>query len=361
VDKASLEQLQIQRDAKVRDAVECIDRSGRVSLALLVDENGALQTVLTDGDIRRGLLHGVSLDACVADLLPIKATLPNVEPVTAQVGTSTSALLKLMQSKAVRQVPLLDEQRRVVDIVLLRDLLPDDNNELQAVIMAGGFGTRLRPLTDNIPKPMLPVGGRPLMERLIEQLQQAGIRRVNVTTHYMPEKIVEHFGDGAAFGVEIKYVNEERPLGTGGALSLMPVPDTPVLVVNGDIFSGIDYRKMLDYHQDHDAEMTVAVTAHTIKVPYGVVDVGEGANIVGMREKPEFTLFVNAGIYLLQPTAYQHVPHGQHFNMTDLVDLMIATGRTVVSYPIREYWLDIGRHADYEQAQQMLQETGTVA
>jgi dTDP-glucose pyrophosphorylase/CBS domain-containing protein len=361
VDLASIKTLEITRDAKVREALACIDRSGRISLALLVDEAGCMITVLSDGDIRRGILHGIGLEACVMDLLPLKATLPNPDPVIAPVGTSKKALLTLMQSKGVRQVPLVDDRRRVVDIVLLRDLLPNDTTDLQAVIMAGGFGTRLRPLTDQIPKPMLPVAGRPLMERLVEQLQLAGIRRVNVTTHYKPEKIVEHFGDGSAFGVEITYVNEERPLGTGGALSLMPPPSTPVLVVNGDVLSGIDYRKMLEYHQDHQADMTVAVTAHLIKVPYGVIDQGEGAKVIGVREKPEFQLFVNAGIYLLEPSTYQHVPQNTHFNMTDLVERLIAEGRTVISYPIREYWLDIGRHADYEQAQELLKETGTVA
>jgi dTDP-glucose pyrophosphorylase/CBS domain-containing protein len=363
VDQASLRKFFITRDAKVRDALACIDCSGRISLALLVDDQESLITVLSDGDIRRGILHGMGLDACVLDLLPLKATLPNPEPVTASAGTSEAALLKLMQTKGVRQVPLLDSNRHVVDIVLLRDLLPDDDTDtnLQAVIMAGGFGTRLKPLTDKIPKPMLPVAGRPLMERLVEQLQHAGIRRVNVTTHYKPEKIVEHFGDGSAFGVEITYVNEETPLGTGGALSLMSTPDTPVLVVNGDVLSGIDFRKMLEYHQDHRADMTVAVTSHIIKVPYGVVDQGEGAKILGVREKPEVVLFVNAGIYLLEPFTYQLVPKGTHFNMTDLVERLIADGRNVISYPIREYWLDIGQRADYEHAQELLKEADSVA
>lgn len=361
MDQLSLEELQIKPSAAIRDVIECIDRSGRISLAILVDDNCALLAVLTDGDIRRGILHGLSLDASASELLPLKATLPNSVPVTAPYGTDRAVLLKLMQEKGVRQVPLLDAQRRVVDIVLLRDLMPESPAALQAVIMAGGFGKRLRPLTDNIPKPMLPIAGRPVMERLIEQLQQAGIRRVNVSTHYKPEKIIEHFGNGAAFGVEISYLNEEQPLGTGGALSLMPVPDTPVLVVNGDVVSGIDFGRMLEYHQDNQAEMTVAVTAHTIKVPYGVIDQGEGGRITGLREKPEFTLFVNAGIYLLEPTTYQFVPRGCHFNMTDLIERLISQQRTVVSFPIREYWLDIGQHADYEQAQELMKETGTTA
>ena len=351
MDKERFADLCIGPATSVRETIKSIDRSGRISLALLVDEQGRLLSVLTDGDIRRGILRGVSLEAPVTDLLPIKALMPNSEAVTASVGTDHPSLLRLMQTKFVRQVPLVNEQGRVVDIVLLRDLLPEVTAGLQAVVMAGGFGTRLRPYTEQVPKPMLPVGGRPLMERIIEQLQQAGIRQVSVSTHYKPEKIVEHFGNGAAFGVEIDYVNEETPLGTGGALGLMPKPSTPVLVVNGDILTGIDYRQMLEYHQDHKAAMTVAVNLHTFKVPYGVIDC-DGARITALREKPELRLFVNAGIYLLEPSAYRYIPANQHFNMTDLIQRLMDDGQTVVSFPIREYWLDIGQHADYEQAQE---------
>ena len=340
----------------VREAINCIDRSGRISLALLVDGRGQLVSVLTDGDVRRGILRKIQLDDPVAELLPIKALMPNSEPVTAPVGTDHATLLRLMQQRSVRQVPLVDELNRVVDIVLLRDLLPEVAGGLQAVIMAGGFGTRLRPLTEHLPKPMLPVGDRPLMERIIEQLQQAGIRRINITTHFKPEKIVEHFGNGAAFGVDINYVNEDMPLGTGGALSLMPTPTTPILVVNGDVLTGIDYLQMLDYHQEHQAVMTVAANLHTIKVPYGVID-SDGSHITGLREKPEIRVFVNAGIYLIEPAAYEFIPANGHFNMTELIERLIAAGQPVVSFPIREYWLDIGQHADYERAEEMVKQS----
>lgn len=337
-------------EATVREAIQCIDRSGRISLAMLVDKDGRLLSVLTDGDIRRGILRGVSLDAPVSELLPIKASMPNAKAVTAAAGTEHSALLKIMQDKGVRQLPLVNEQDKVVDIVLLRDLLPQAAADFQAVVMAGGFGSRLRPYTDQIPKPMLPVAGRPLMERIIEQLRVAGIRRVSVSTHYKPEKIVEHFGDGTAFGVNISYLNEEIPLGTGGALGMMSPPDTPVLVVNGDILTGIDYRQMLEYHEDHKAVMTVAVNLHTFKVPYGVIECDE-SRIKCLREKPELRLFVNAGIYLLDPIAYRYIPSKQHFNMTDLIQRLIDDGKAVVSFPVREYWRDIGQPDDYHQAQ----------
>jgi dTDP-glucose pyrophosphorylase/CBS domain-containing protein len=350
VDKPRFTELCIPASATIREAMKCIDRSGAISLALLVDEQGRLLSVLTDGDLRRGILHRLTLDAPVIDLLPIKALMPNAKAVTAPVGTDHATLLKIMQEKAVRQLPLVDEHDKVVDIVLLRDLLPEVTSSLQAVIMAGGFGKRLLPLTEELPKPMLPIGGRPLIERIVQQLQQAGIHRLNITTHYKPEKIVEHFGSGSAFGVDINYVNEDLPLGTGGALRLMAKPDSPFLVVNGDVLTGIDYRQMLEYHREHQAEMTVAVNLHSIKVPYGVVD-SDGSRITGLREKPDLTLFVNAGIYLLEPSVYSFIPENEHFNMTDLIQRLIEAGRPVVSFPIREYWLDVGQHPDYERAQ----------
>lgn len=348
--RLNFSELCISETATIRDAIKCIDRSGAISLALLVGNDGKLLSVLTDGDVRRGILHRLNLDDSVLRLLPIKEKMPNARAVTASVDTGHPTLLKIMQEKGVRQLPLVDADGRVVDIVLLRDLLPEVTSGLQAVIMAGGLGKRLWPLTEDTPKPMLPVGGRPLLERIVRQLQEAGIHRVNITTHYKPDKIVEHFGTGSAFGVEIRYVKEDLPLGTGGALRLMPQQDTPILVVNGDVLTSIDYRQMLDYHREHDADITVAVNLHTIQVPYGVVE-SEGAQITGLREKPEIKLFVNAGIYLLEPSVYQFIPENEHFNMTDLIERLLRGERNVVSFPIREYWMDIGQHHDYAQAQ----------
>jgi NDP-sugar pyrophosphorylase family protein len=234
-----------------------------------------------------------------------------------------------------------------VDLVLLNDLVIIDELPLDAVIMAGGFGTRLCPLTDDLPKPMLLVGGKPLMERVIAQLRQAGIRRVNLTTHYKSEKIIEHFGNGGAFGVELNYVNEEYPLGTGGALGLMPMPSQPLLVINGDILTQVNFRAMFEFHQEQKAE---AVRRYEMQVPYGVIECA-GARVQRLQEKPQIGFLVNAGIYLLEPSVYQFVPQNTSFNMTDLIQWLLDAGRTVISFPVHEYWLDIGQHADYTQAQ----------
>jgi NDP-sugar pyrophosphorylase family protein len=255
-----------------------------------------------------------------------------------------------MHEHSLRQIPVLDKGGKVVDLVMMDDLIPTQDLPLQAVIMAGGLGTRLRPLTEDLPKPMLPLGGKPLMELVIEQLRQVGIRRVNVTTHYKPEKISDHFGDGSAYGVELKYVNEDKPLGTGGALGLIDKPTEPMLVINGDILTHVDLRAMLAYHQEHHAVMTVAVRHYDIKVPYGVIEC-EGSRVCALKEKPQIQLMVNAGVYLLEPKVYEFIPNGEQFNMTDLIQRLLDSDHVVASFPIIEYWLDIGQFADYEQAQ----------
>jgi dTDP-glucose pyrophosphorylase/CBS domain-containing protein len=340
----------IRQEATIRDAIRCIDCSARISIALLVDEQGRLLNTITDGDVRRGVLAGISLDAPVRDLLPIKNHTPHPTALTAPVNTDNAELLKIMEEKGLRQIPLVDPDGRVVDIAVLRDLLPQVTRPMQAVIMAGGRGTRLMPLTENCPKPMLPVGGRPLLELTIEKLQQFGIQQVNLSTNYQSEKIVQYFGDGKNFGIELNYLNEDRPLGTAGALGLMKRPEKPVLVVNGDVLTEVDFKAMLDYHQEHHAELTVGVRQYGMKVPYGVVDC-DGSNVSGLREKPEISFLVNAGVYLLEPVVYDHIPSGKKLDMTDLIQRLLDAGRPVVSFPIMEYWLDVGQHKDYEQAQ----------
>ncbi|MBP7688161.1 MAG: nucleotidyltransferase family protein [Thermoflexales bacterium] len=343
-----MEHVLILPDTSIGQAIARIDRNHR-GIVLVVRPDQQLLGTITDGDVRRAMLAGLKLDTPVSALLTVKAA-TKLKPVTALAGTPADALLALMRQHSVRQIPLLNESGQVVDLVTLDELLPRQDLLLQAVIMAGGQGTRLRPLTEDLPKPMLPVGGRPLMERIVQQLQQAGIRRVNVTTHYKPEKIIEYFGDGHAFGVDLNYVNEDRPLGTGGALGLMPQPTEPVLVINGDILTQVDFRAMLDFHQENKADLTIAVRRYEVPVPYGVIEC-DGPLVQHLREKPQVSLLVNAGIYLLEPTVFQFIPQGQHFNMTDLIQWLLDAQRIVASFPVHEYWLDIGQHADYAQAQ----------
>jgi NDP-sugar pyrophosphorylase family protein len=249
----------------------------------------------------------------------------------------------------LNHLPVVDDAGRIVELLLRSDFVTEERLGLSAVIMAGGFGTRLRPLTDELPKPMLPMGDRPLLELTIERLREAGIHRVNLTTHYLAEKITSHFGNGQALDVDVNYVTEDRPLGTAGGLKLMSDVDETLLVINGDILTEVDFRSMLAYHRDHGADATVGVRQYELQVPYGVVEC-DGVRVRGVREKPVLTFLVNAGIYLLEPAVRRHIPDDQRFDMTDLIERLVEKGRHVVSFPVVEYWLDIGRPGDYEQA-----------
>jgi dTDP-glucose pyrophosphorylase len=331
--------------ATIRDAMSCIDRNAK-GIALVVDADSRLLATVTDGDIRRALLDRIDPDSALAVLVERKEH----EPLTAPVATDTGSLIELMTRNSLRHIPVVDEDGRVVGLAVLNDLVKEIELPLRAVVMAGGFGTRLHPLTAETPKPMLPVGGRPLLEHVLEQLHACGIRHVNLTTHYLADAITEHFGDGSRFGMEIDYVNEEQPLGTAGALALLEESDEPMLVLNGDILTRVDYRAMLDFHREHNAAMTVGVRQEEVQLPFGVVD-AEGVHIRGIEEKPVVAHFINAGIYLLDPSVRRHVPDGGRFDMPELVEKLIGAGETVVAFPVREYWMDIGQPSAYEQAE----------
>jgi dTDP-glucose pyrophosphorylase/CBS domain-containing protein len=342
----------ISPTASIRETMALLD-VGAKGIVLLADEQQRLLATVTDGDIRRAILAGLSLDAPVTQIIDRKPADRRV-PLTMPAGSAEEELLAVMQSRGIRHLPVVDEDGRVVDLALREDLEPLADMPVAAVIMAGGFGTRLRPLTDNIPKPMLPIGGTPLLERTVDRLRQCGIRNVNFTTHYLPEVIEKHFGDGSGFGVNINYVPEDRPLGTAGALSLLPETAEPLLVMNGDILTSVDFQELLQFHQDHAAAMTVCVRQYEFTVPYGVIQAEHGM-VRGLREKPKLDFLVNAGIYLLEPVVRNYIPAGRRFDMTDLIDQLLEHGLRVASFPVVEYWLDIGQIEDFQRAQQDVQ------
>jgi dTDP-glucose pyrophosphorylase/CBS domain-containing protein len=337
----------------VGEVIACIDHGGE-GLALMVDDDRRLLATLTDGDIRRAVLAGTELEAPIQDVLPSGSARRSAQPITAPFGTSPVKLLRLMGEHVIRHVPLLDDSGHLVGLALLSRFVRHRDLPLRAVIMAGGLGTRLRPLTETTPKPMLPVGDRPLLQHTIEQLGQAGIRTISITTHYQADKIKQHIGDGSSFGAVVQYSHENEPLGTAGALRRLEIlGDEPLLVINGDVLTTVNYRAMLNYHLEHEAELTMGVRRYAMEVPYGVVEC-DGAEIRELREKPEVGFFVNAGVYLAEPHLCNEIPENRHYDMTDLIGRLIAEGRRVVSFPIHEYWLDIGRLDDYEQVQRDL-------
>jgi len=337
--------LIISTDISINDAIPILDRSG-IGLLLLCEQNRKLIAVLTDGDIRRAILRREKFDnPCIS--------IANKDPIIAPPGITPAEVIHIMDHSKdflVNHLPLVDENGRVVDLLLRRDLFDEEQMSLSAVIMAGGKGKRLRPVTEKIPKPMLPVGNRPLMELMLDKLRKSGISKVSVSTHFKPEKIKQHFGDGADFGVNLNYIDEDQPLGTAGAIGLMDRPDKTMLIINGDILTHVNFRAMLDFHKEHRAEITVAVREVDIAMPYGVLEC-DGATVNKLSEKPTLTLMANAGIYLIEPDVYHLIPKNKKFDMTDLINELLKRKRPVVSFPIMEYWLDIGRPDDYQRAQ----------
>jgi dTDP-glucose pyrophosphorylase len=345
----SLARLCISPTASIEQVIELIERTGK-GIALVVGLDRLLLSVVTDGDIRRAILADLDLTSPVQTLIEHKADTSRSNPITAPIGTSETELLRIMNQHVLRHIPLVDNAGKVQNLALMSDLVHVNDLPMSAVIMAGGQGKRLRPLTEDTPKPMLSIGDKPLMERVVEQLRGAGIRRVNVTTHYQPGVITDYFGDGERFGVEIQYVEEEHPLGTAGAISLLNVTAEPLLVINGDVLTQVDFRALLDFHIEQNADMTVAVRQHDFQFPYGVVET-VGANISGIVEKPTVKQLIIAGIYMLSPDTCRSVPAESPLDMPELITKLIADNRRVVCFPIHEYWLDIGQHSDYQKAQ----------
>ena len=341
--REGLENVMIAPAASLADAIGRLEKAGTGAL-VLCSNDGTLRGLLTDGDIRRAILRHIPLEAACESIASRK-------PVSAPLETSAAQALRILNQHDVNHLPLIDGEGRVTRLLLRRDLVDSRRLKLSAVIMAGGYGKRLLPLTEQVPKPMLPVGDKPLLELTIQQLRRSGIRDISLTTHYLPDPIVNHFGDGTAFGVRLSYLKEDHPLGTAGGLKMLKQADKPFLVINGDILTGLPFREMLSFHRSHGALLTVGVRKYDLKVPFGVVDC-EDVFITRLQEKPEFNLFVNAGIYLLEPSARDYLPDGQQFDMTDLIQTLLDEGKPVVSFPIMEYWLDVGRHEDYSQAQE---------
>lgn len=338
--------LFVSKDTSLKQVLQCID-SNRQGIALVVDAQRRLIDTITDGDMRRAILDQLSLDSRVEDLLPRKHT--QHPPVMAFKGVSEAELLSLMNEGGIRHIPLVDSHGRVVDIALLTEIANGRTMNLRGVVMAGGFGTRLRPLTNEIPKPMVPIAGRPLLEHIINQLRESGIRRVDFTTFYKGEVIEQHFRDGTGFGVQIGYTQETEPLGTAGSLHLLEDWSETLLVMNGDIFTKMDFQALFNFHEEHDADMTVAVRTYEIAVPFGVIET-DGESITGISEKPVIRNFINAGVYLLSPRVRQLIPTGEVFHMTDLIQKLVSEKRKVICFPIHEYWIDIGNMEDYQEA-----------
>lgn len=333
----------IAPEASILEAIKTIDAGG-IQIALIVDAERKLLGTVTDGDIRRGLLKGIATSQAVALVM-------NTNPRVLQTGLGRAAAVELMRRLSIHQLPVVDAQRRVVGIELFDELVAPQDSDTLVVLMAGGLGTRLRPLTENMPKPMIPVGGRPLLETIVRNFEAQGFREIFLSVNYKSEIIRDHFGDGLKFGVSIDYLVEQQRLGTAGALSLLPRrPSGPVIVMNGDLLTSVNFRQLVDFHREQHSQATMCVREYAFQVPYGVVQT-DGSRLSAVIEKPVHNFFVNAGVYVVEPSALDLLPAGEPFDMPQLFDRIASTGGTASVFPIHEYWLDIGRFDDLERAQ----------
>lgn len=328
----------------LEQAIQVLDRAA-LRIVLVVDGQGYLRGTLTDGDIRRALIAHQSLSVPVDEVM-------NPRPQTATSEWSKDRMLAIMENRQILQLPIVDGEGRVVGLESLHDLLNKPLHDNPVFLMAGGFGTRLRPLTNDCPKPMLKVGDKPILHLILNHFIQAGFHRFFISTHYMPHLIRDYFGDGSQWGVSIQYIHEEEPLGTGGALGLLPHDeiDCPMFLMNGDLLTSLNVHGLLDFHREHSGSATMCVREYDYQVPYGVIE-SEGHRIRSMVEKPTQRFFINAGVYLLEPELVRSVRPGTRIDMPSLLEREIAEERAVNMFPIHEYWLDIGRMTDFRKAQ----------
>lgn len=326
-------------DASIREAIRLIEDSRR-GLAPVVDNAGRLVGTLTDGDIRRLILRGGGLESRVAEAM-------NRSPVTAPVTTPDHQLAALLRARNLEALPLLGADGQLAGIAHIRELVPEAREQggaegfVAAVVMAGGEGTRLRPITETIPKPLVEVGGMPLVERHVRHLARAGVRRIFLAVNYMADRIEAHFAKGGVPGLEIEFLREERKLGTAGALSLLPALEAgPLLVLNADVIHAADYANLLAYHVGHNATLTVAAVEHRVQIPYGVIR-AEGGRVVDVEEKPSPRYLCNAGIYVLGPEARAWICPDKRADMTEIIRALAHGGASVCVFPMHEYWADI--------------------
>lgn len=324
------------------DALHSLEASA-LGIVLVEDAAGRMAGTLTDGDVRRALLAGGSLASPIDGY--IQPRFVSVSPTA-----SRAEVLDLMQSRWLSQVPILDAEGRLVGLHTLHDILGAAPRDNWAVVMAGGRGERLRPLTDSLPKPMIPVAGRPILERIILHLVGFGVRRIFLAVNYKAHMIEDHFGDGAAFGCAIEYVREDVPLGTGGALSLLPdAPADPLLVLNGDLLTQFDVGSMLGFHGAGAYRATVGIHEYAHTIPFGVIDLDRD-RVTRMREKPAEVWQANAGIYVLDPDLIARIPKATYFPLPALVEECLAHGEPVGGYRIEQDWIDVGRQPELERA-----------
>jgi len=337
----SIKKIKILENTKIRQALKVLSIGG-LKIAIVLDKKGKLIGTLTDGDIRRGFLKGLNLSSSIKSIFFKK-------PVVAKKNYTKEKLLKIALSKKIYQIPVVDNNGKVLGVHVLDELIKSKHKSNLVVIMAGGRGLRLRPLTKNIPKPMLKVGNKPILQTIVEKFKKSGYGNFVICVNYKSKIIQDFFGNGSKFGVKIEYIHEKTRMGTAGALSLFKKKTKePFFVINGDLITNLDFEKMLDFHHEQNSKATMCVREYNIDVPYGEVKLDK-EHIISIEEKPKYKFFVNAGVYILDPKCINLVPK-KFYDMTSLFKKIIANKNKTTSFPFGEYWLDIGRLNDYNKA-----------
>jgi len=336
-------ELLLPMDATVKDAINVLNETG-LRIVLVVDENGALEGTVSDGDIRRGLLKGLELSSPIMLIIHREAFVvpPKME---------SKVVIELMSTNQILQVPIVDDNQVVIGLHLWDRITIPVLRQNLFIIMAGGKGTRLYPQTENCPKPMLLMAGKPILEHIILQAKEEGFIHFVLAINYLGHIIEDYFGNGDRFGVKIEYLREETPLGTAGALSLLGImPDNPIVVTNGDVVADIQYGSILDFHQEQKSTATMAVQMHEWRNPFGVVQT-QGIEIIGYQEKPTMRSNINAGVYILEPSVLGYLDRATPCDMPTLFDSIRLCGERVLAYLIHEKWIDVGQPEDLIRAQ----------
>lgn len=325
----------------LQEIIKKINRSG-LEIVLVTDGEGRLAGTVTDGDIRRGILAGLEMSQPASVIM-------NRNPISVPAGMSRKEMLGVMRNHSIRQLPVVDTDGKPLSLEVMESLMGGFSTR-GAIVMAGGMGSRLRPLTQTTPKPMLSVDGQPILDHILTGLRESGLHDVVISVNYLAEHIKNHVKDGQAHKLNVSYLNERNRLGTAGALSLLePRPKRPFLVMNGDLLTRMNYTKLLQLQEEHDYDLVMGIRVQETQIPYGVVEIEEG-KVISIREKPVYRHFINAGIYVLKPECIDLVPANTYFDMTNMIDAVISRKGRVGAFPVIEYWRDIGTPADLKAA-----------
>ena len=337
-----LSDIKLSNTSTIKEALSIIDK-GSMQIAIVVDDDDKLIGTVTDGDIRRGLLKGLSLDSSIETIIFRTPTVANI-------NDTKEEILKKAIAKKLLQMPIVDSENRVIGIKRIEELVKPSIKQNKVILMVGGLGTRLRPLTEEMPKPMLKVGNKPILQTIVEKFAEYGFINFILCVNYKSDIIKEYFGDGSSFGVNIDYIFEEDRMGTAGALSLLKEhPKEPFFVMNGDLLTNVNFELLRDYHTYANSDATMCVREYTFQVPYGVVNI-KNDDILSIEEKPSYKSFISAGIYMLSPNILEQIPKNKYFDMPTLFELLIKNHKIVKSFPVYDYWIDIGRIDDYDKA-----------